>query len=285
MKLSEFNFGEYDARREFLRNEKYFSETFIDPVSFPLSTLSNKTNYIIVGQKGAGDLDMHFICNLRPEIRTKLNEIDPEISKIMDGNDVFLSWDDQSLFEILTQKIVCGAPPGVEIDADTFLPSTITFGDRSQDFMAFLLSNSWYKPRDLVRFLKAYAKVNPHDVRITEEGTKGCLNEYARVSAVELFEQISVHYSADVIEGLRAGIRRRRYTNAAALSESLKPHVDVAPGKLVEQLYTVGIIGNVASVNGRPRYFWSFRQEEHLDYEMEVTVHPGLYNFFNVRHR
>jgi len=485
MKLSDFNFGEYDARREFLRNEKYFTETFIDPVSFPLSTLSNKTNYIIVGQKGAGktacqlhletqkakqqgylsglisfyedltpddykdfsstqrinlisleqitsietqydfkeiwkrillirvakmlkdegfensfiefclsstkgtnsiidgikrslkveikvplkileakikfdpskikdgheltvsefnkiaeqlliadcrqyrlyffidelvisslntktdeyrariclirdivrsccqlndfcvkhDLDMHFICNLRPEIRTKLNEIDPEISKIMDGNDVFLTWDDESLFEILTQKIVCGAPAGVEIDADSFLPATITFGDRPQDFMAFLLSNSWYKPRDLVRFLKAYAKVNPHDTRITEEGTKGCLNEYARVSAVELFEQISVHYSADVIEGLRAGIRRRRYTNASALAESLKPHVDVAPGKLVEQLYTVGIIGNIASVNGRPRYFWSFRQEEHLDYEMEVTVHPGLYNFFNVRHR
>ena len=69
------------------------------------------------------------------------------------------------------------------------------------------------------------------------------------------------------------------------LAESLKPHVDVAPGKLVEQLYTVGIIGNVQSVNSRPRYFWSFRQEEHLDYEMEVTVHPGLYNFFNVRHR
>ena len=54
MKLSEFNFGEYDARREFLRNEAYFIRTFIDPVSFPISTFSNRTNYIIVGQKGAG---------------------------------------------------------------------------------------------------------------------------------------------------------------------------------------------------------------------------------------
>jgi hypothetical protein len=54
MKLSEFNFGEYDARREFLRDKNYFIKTFIDPVSFPLGTLSNRTNYIIVGQKGAG---------------------------------------------------------------------------------------------------------------------------------------------------------------------------------------------------------------------------------------
>jgi hypothetical protein len=28
------------------------------------------------------DLDMHFVCNLRPEIRTKLNELDPEITRL-----------------------------------------------------------------------------------------------------------------------------------------------------------------------------------------------------------
>ena len=54
MKISEFNFGEYDARREFLRAEQYFMRTFIDPVSFPLNTLNNRVNYIIIGQKGAG---------------------------------------------------------------------------------------------------------------------------------------------------------------------------------------------------------------------------------------
>jgi hypothetical protein len=485
IKLSEFNFGEYDARREFLRNESYFIKTFIDPISFPLVTLSNKTNYIIVGQKGAGktacqlylendrsqkqgylsglisfyddltsddykdfsstqrmnlisldqlskienqydfkeiwkrilfirvakmlkeagfdnsfvqfclsttggtnsiidgikrslkievkipmqfleakvefdpsklkeqaeltvsdfnkiaeqllttdcrqyrlyffidelvisnmntksdeyrarlclirdivrscclmndfcvkhDLDMHFICSLRPEIRTKLNELDPEISKVMDGNDVFLSWDRDSLLEILTQKIVIGAPREVEINADEFLPSTITFGSQPADFISFLLNNSWYKPRDIVRFLKVYAKVNPSHTSITEEGTKECLNEYARISAVELFEQISVQYSAEVLSGIRTGIRRRRYTDAASLAESLKPHVEVDPMKLVEQLYIVGVIGNVDSVNGQPRFFWSFRQEEHLDHEMQINVHPGLLNYFNVRHR
>ena len=54
MKMSDFNFGEYDARREFLRAEKYFLETFVDPKSFPLSTIHNRGNYIIIGQKGAG---------------------------------------------------------------------------------------------------------------------------------------------------------------------------------------------------------------------------------------
>jgi hypothetical protein len=485
MKLSEFNFGEYDARREFLRNEGYFIKTYIDPVSFPLGTLSNRTNYIIVGQKGAGktacqlflenekaknqgylsglisfyddltpddykdfastqrinlvsldqltkietqydfkevwkrilfvriakmlkeegfdnsfiefclsstngtnsiidgikrslkveikiplkileaklkfdpsklkeatelsiaefnkiaeqllvadcrqyrlyffvdelvisnlntrtdeykariclirdivrsccqlndfcvkhDLDMHFICNLRPEIRTKLNELDPEISKIMDGNDVFLSWDHDSLLEILIQKIVYGAPRQTEIDANVFLPSKITFGSYTSDFISFLLNNSWYKPRDIVRFLKAYAKVNPNHAAITEAGVKDCLNEYARISAVELFEQISVNYPSNVLEGIRTAIRKRRYNDAADLADALKQHVQVDSFKLVEQLYTVGVIGNVDVVGGQNRYFWSFRQEEHLDHEMGITVHPGLLNYFNVRHR
>jgi len=120
---------------------------------------------------------------------------------------------------------------------------------------------------------------------MTEVGAKDCLNEYARISAVELFEQISVHYSSDVLEGIRRGIRRRRYPDAAALAEALKPHVDVNPLKLVEQLYTVGVIGNVDSVGGKARYFWSYRQEEYLDQEMKIIVHPGLLNYFNVRHR
>jgi hypothetical protein len=486
MKISEFNFGEYDARREFLRAEQYFMQTFISPVSFALNTLSNRNNYIIVGQKGSGKtacqlylenqkakkegylsglisfyddltpedyinfastqrinlistdqierietlydfkeiwkrilfiriaklledngfsntytkyclsttkgtnsiidgikkslkvevsipiallqakikfdpsvfgsnqevsllefnqiaeqlfsseckqhrmyffvdelvisnlntksdeykarlalvrdivrtccylndlcvreaLDFHFICNLRPEIRTRLNDVDPEISKIMDGNDVFLSWDEESLLEIMTQKIVNGSPRLVVIDADKFLPKTITFGGRPVDFLSFFLNNSWYKPRDVIRFLKAYAKINPSDEVITESGVKRALNEYARISAVELFEQISVRYSPDVIEVLKTNINQRNYKNAGEIADSMKTKLNnIDTFKLVQELYDAGVIGNVDYVNGKRRYFWSHRQEEMLDWEMGVTIHPGLLNYFNIRHR
>jgi len=53
-KISEFNLGEYDARQEYSRGEQYFLESYISPTSFPLSTLNNRQNYIIVGKKGAG---------------------------------------------------------------------------------------------------------------------------------------------------------------------------------------------------------------------------------------
>ena len=480
------NFGEYDARREFLRAEQYFINTFIDPVSFPLSTLSNRQNYIIVGQKGAGKtacqlylenvkakqegylsglisfyddltpddykdfsstqrinlisleqiekietqydfkevwkriffvrianllkesgftntfidfclstikgsnsiidgikkslkievkiplallqtkisfdpsvfgdkqelsltefnqfaqqlliseckqyrlyffvdelvisnlntksdefrarlclirdllrscctlndlcvkngMDFHFICNLRPEIRTRLNDIDPEISKIMDGNDVFLSWDEDSLLEILTQKIVTGAPTATEIDAEKFLPRTITFGYHPQDFMSFLLNNSWHKPRDMVRFLKAYAKVNPNDASINEDGVKRALNEYARISAVEIFDQLSVRYSPEVIAALKTGIKKQYYSDASDLADQLKIRmIGTDTFRLVNDLYEIGVIGNVDTVGVKKRYFWNHRQEEQLDTDMDIIIHPGLLNYFNVRHR
>lgn len=232
-------------------------------------------------------LDFHFICNLRPEVRTKLNEIDPEISKIMDGNDVFLQWDDESLIEIMSHKIVNGSPLPVHIDVDEFLPQNITFGSNTSDFYSFLLNNSWYKPRDIVRFLKVYAKINPNHKCITEEGVKQSLNEYARVSAVELFDQISVKYSADVINGIKSAIKKRNYSDLNDLSVVLAPHVGlVNADNLVYDLYDVGVIGNIDKTRGdKTRFFWKHREEEEFDPGMGISIHPGLWNYFNVRHR
>lgn len=232
-------------------------------------------------------LDFHFICNLRPEVRTKLNEIDPEISKIMDGNDVFLQWDDESLIEILAHKIVNGSPLPIHIDVDEFLPETITFSANTSDFYPFLLNNSWYKPRDIVRFLKVYAKINPKHHSITEEGVKQSLNEYARVSAVELFDQISVKYSSEVIGGIKSAIKSRNYSDMNDLSVVLAPHVGmVNADKLVYDLYDVGVIGNIdKTTSNKSRFFWKHREEEEFDPNMGITIHPGLWNYFNIRHR
>lgn len=232
------------------------------------------------------NLDMHFICNLRPEIRTMLNSIDPEISKIMDGNDVFLSWDDDSLFNIMVNKIVNGAPKGSRPDADTFFPKTIKLGNHAQEYMKFILNQTWRKPRDIVRFLKSYAKINPRDRVITVEGTKNCLNEYARISAVEIFEQLSVDYSSSILESIRGGIRSKTYNNAAQLGDSLRLEMsDREIEKVLNRLYQVGVIGNIDKSHANSRYFFYHRQEENLDPDMEVTVHNGLWNFFNIRHR
>ena len=52
--LSEVNFGEYEARREYHRDKSFFTNTFLTPLSFSLDTLSSKKNFILIGRKGTG---------------------------------------------------------------------------------------------------------------------------------------------------------------------------------------------------------------------------------------
>jgi hypothetical protein len=233
-------------------------------------------------------LDVHFICNLRPEVRNKLNEIDPELSKVMDGSDVVLNWDGDHIIRILKEKVRKGAPEGKTVDLDNFFPTTITFGGPPVPFERFLLNQTWHRPRDMVRFLKAYAKISPNDESITEDGTKRCLNEYARISAVELFEEISVRYSPNTIEGIRKSITTRRYENSDELAEALRANIaGISIPQLMTDLFDAGVIGNVDTnaTDGFARNFWSYRGEEGLDPSMQISVHWGLLNFFNVRHR
>ena len=139
----------------------------------------------------------------------------------------------------------------------------------------------------MIRFLKAYAKINPNDEAITEAGIKSSLNEYARISAVELFEELSVRYSQTAIEGIRRSITTRRFSDEEALSDALKANVTGVPiAQLMADLFDVGVIGNLDEASdGTPRNFWSYRGEESLDPKMPIAVHWGVVNYFNIRHR
>ena len=132
------------------------------------------------------DMDAHFIITLRPEIRHRVNMLDTEIGKIVDGNDVVLHWDhlmennEHILVKLMKIKIEKGVNELSYQNVSGLFDSTIEFGKRSENTMQFLLNNSWYRPRDFVRYLKCFAKMSPHQVRINTDVIKKGLNEYAR---------------------------------------------------------------------------------------------------------
>jgi hypothetical protein len=54
VKLSLFNFGEYDGRQEYLRGEEFFINSFMLPPNFIAENISNRNKFIIIGHKGVG---------------------------------------------------------------------------------------------------------------------------------------------------------------------------------------------------------------------------------------
>lgn len=52
--FTDFNFGEYDGRQEYLREESYFLDSFILPPNFNLASVSGRKKFLIIGHKGVG---------------------------------------------------------------------------------------------------------------------------------------------------------------------------------------------------------------------------------------
>lgn len=235
------------------------------------------------------ELNFHFICSIRPEIRNLLSDLDAEIGKILDGRDVLLHWNEASekdpvIIQVFKQKIINSHYSG--INYSDFLDSEISFSGRDTvPIENFLLTNTWWRPRDLVRLLKSIQKVNPSSNRISVSNIKAALNEYSRASMKEITDELSVTYPQSVIGRLKQAISRRQYENFHSFSRELSRYLQgVEIEEFAQALFQYGVIGNVDyTARSKPRYYWFHREEEFLKYDFEVRINPGLWNYFNIR--
>ncbi len=234
------------------------------------------------------DLDFHFICTLRPEIRNLINDYDSEIGKVVDGKDVLLSWyiDNEEGTPLLDQVFMAKvrhAGVGVttkEIDFDNFVDKEISFGSITFSLTEFLKVNTWGRPRDVVRLLLAIAKKSPHASRIGEAQIKAALGEYSRASAKELVDELSVSMGPQILHALRTGIRQKTYHDVDDFLRSL-PLTGVDESTLATELFDLGVIGGFQPETGN--HFWAHRGESHLPPAMQVRVHSALWNEFSIR--
>lgn len=58
--LSDHYFGDVEAIDEGRNHAEYFDVTFVAPSSLAMSSLNNRSRYIIVGRKGAGKTAIQF---------------------------------------------------------------------------------------------------------------------------------------------------------------------------------------------------------------------------------
>lgn len=234
-------------------------------------------------------MDFHVICSVRPEIRDLINDLDAEIGKIFDGKTVDLNWemggeDDSLLYRLLKQKVI-HSRKGETIDFDPFMSTSITFSDREQGLEAFLRTNTWSRPRDIVQLLNSVAYKFPASSSIGEREIKGALNEYGRRSFVEILEEISVRHGALISRLLRENVKQARYESFSAFdSLVLAKFQGVSRESLLTDLFNYGVIGNFADGKGKNRrYYWAHRGEEFLSKDKGISIHPGLWNYFNIR--
>lgn len=143
------------------------------------------------------------------------------MSKIIDSSYIEISWNepeslDHPLLRVLYGKLYDGVPSGSILPPrDEIFKDYVKFMSGQIDIRTFILRAGWLRPRDVIRFLKSYAKNNPDS-----------------------------------------------------------------------SYFYAGVISNIDfTASRKARYFSYYRDEDYLDKEMGIIIHPGLWNYFNIRHR
>lgn len=235
-----------------------------------------------------GDLDFHFICTLRPEIRNIINDYDSEVGKILDGKDVNINWymqgdDSRSLLlEVFKRKIEMSNfdSSGPAIDFSNFVAQSVKFGANTMSIGEFIKTNTWGRPRDIVRLLTSVAKSSPNAASIGEEQMKAGLDDYSRASAKELIDELSVTHGKRILSALRKAIYKKTFSGRDEFLRAL-PDAGVDEDKLFEELFMLGVVGGVQTETGN--YYWAHRGESYFKEHYQVRIHPALWNEFGIR--
>lgn len=231
-------------------------------------------------------LAFHFVCSLRPEVRTLIHSLDSESGKFLDGKDVDLSWlssdgdDGRLIGEVLKAKIEYSHHSKPKFDS--FITDVLTFSSRTTRLSQFVVDNTWGRPRDIVRLLLSIAKRSPGSDHIGEAEVKAALDDYSRASTKELVDELSVRFGREILFGLRQGINRRVYNTREDFVERLAPFVSGVPmDVLFNEMFIAGIFGGYEPDKGR--YYYAHRGETYFKPHHKVRIHPALWNEFSIR--
>lgn len=239
---------------------------------------------IFSAEKG---LDFHFICSLRPEIRNLINDLDSESGKFLDGKDVDLTWfittgdgEDLLVEAVLESKI--RESHYTKPDPRIFITNHVSFGSRSLTLEEFLKTNTWGRPRDIVRLLNSIQKKSPNSTLMGQAEMKAALDDYSRSSVKEIIDELGVRFGQSIVNGLRQTIKKKYYASQEEFWRVISNNISgVDRNTLIHELFVAGVIGGYES--GKGRHYWSYRGESYLKPQHEVRVHAGLWNEFSIR--
>ncbi|HIH2616418.1 TPA: P-loop ATPase, Sll1717 family [Burkholderia cenocepacia] len=240
----------------------------------------------------------HPIClyaAVRSEVLNAVDALGKEINKpVTDFGSVIL-WNrpgldaaQQPLLDIIEQRIN-------NARAEAGYPALASAGVWSQYFpgkinnqkpQIYILHNSWYRPRDVVRLLISVQDQYPNEQSFILQGLEAVRKAYSTASWVELTEELKAKYKPAEVDGIKYlfyGYKQistfaeltQRADQVALEHEETKKLLDrISLREVVKDLYRIGIIGNIDRRREKMRF--SFRGDDEILFEYDIFVHNAL---------
>ncbi|MBE5740274.1 MAG: hypothetical protein E7352_01050 [Clostridiales bacterium] len=240
-----------------------------------------------------------IICSIRKEIINSINRfvVTKELNKTTSGFDVPLNWNysntnsfEHPILKILLKRILMAEklPDTIENEKQIikkWFPASI----EDFDAASYILNNSWFKPRDIVRLiLTAKTGLSGENTSFNANTFHLIRKEYSRESLNEIREEMRALYSEneiDTIFSCLTGFRKvfslknieeriEKYFSQTFLKEKLQD--------ILQDLYRLGVLGNYSRIGDL--YRWQHKGDDKLilSDDWGITIHFALQSILSV---
>ncbi len=243
-------------------------------------------------------MNIHIIAAIRSEVLRNVRSAGYELTKPIEDRGIEINWFqkggsyiDNQLLTIIENKIRASE------QANGFYPSNNIWekyfcGEvNGEETRRFILNNSLYRPRDIIRLMSAIHNQIGTAEKFTQEMFDKAQQEYSELMWTEIKDELRLSYSEDEVNDIFTLLNRitmpfsydslveritmlgKFYPNMPTLLDSSKL------AQILNKLYELGVIGNT----GKPMNF-VFLSRPALDLLGLMVIHTPLRNYFAVQY-
>lgn len=244
---------------------------------------------------------IYCITGIRQEVLAATQSTGKEINKSISDFGIALRWQQFSgndarhpLIKIIIKRLMYaeeGLPKNQRATEsqiwDRYFPSEI---DR-KPIRKYILDQTWYRPRDIVRILAIAQQQFPNEEMFSENVFSSINKNYSVESWTEQEEELRTKYSKTDIKGIKhifMGLSNPfSYNEVLSHSQELRGMYESVNsvllkyklGDILSHMFRLGIIGNSEANAMR----FSFRGDEELLIEKPMMVHRALWNVLSIK--
>lgn len=232
---------------------------------------------------------------VRSEVLGAVDALGKEINKPIADFGSTILWNrpgldaaQQPLLSIIEQRInIARTEAGLPALSSTELWKNYFPGHiNNQKPQVYILHNSWYRPRDIVRLLISIQDQYPDETSFILQGIEAVRKIYSTASWVEITEELKAKYKPGEVDGIKYifyGFKQvsslaELVTRADVVAQDhveTKQLLDRTPlREILKDLFRIGVVGNIDKRRERMRF--SFRGDDEILFDNDIFVHNAL---------
>lgn len=244
-------------------------------------------------------INMRMIVSMRKDIYMKLDSV--STSKIKEDYGIVLDWGtamsiSSPLFDLICHKVRKSNPDFSNLKNSTIFEKTFGFftikvHNKKINTLRYILTKGFIRPRDIVVFFSKLQSTFEGGRKVFPRDIKNILNDYSEYLYLEVQNESKLFMSNLKFQDSMNLLKDFRNTTFSFLElknyflenrSSYKSITEKTFENDIKNLFDIGVIGNVKTINGHTgKVFFRFQDVE-INKNERFSIHYGLRNYLKL---